>query len=258
MLTKEELLEKGLSEEVADEIISSFNDSSEESTPLSDLRKALEDEDSEMESLFKAEDEEDEEEEEKEEKGDAEYMKMKRYMKQKGAVACQKMMKELGFSKMNKAIEDFDTDADGAVVEMADLKPVLAEQAEINSVMAKAIDTLAGAIDVISGKMDKSFDLMQKAGRLQVKIGEGLSDFLSTPQGRKGVTAPQSQVMEKAISINKSQNELVYSTLMKAVQKGDKEAGIVISAFESHGHDANRLNAKQKEYINGLLTKEDK
>ena len=83
MLTKEELLQKGISEEMADEIIAGFSDSDEESS-LQALQKAL-GENPEMDDLFKAEKgekkEEEDEDEDKEDYNDS-YMKkhMKRYM----------------------------------------------------------------------------------------------------------------------------------------------------------------------------------
>ena len=115
-MTKEELLQKGVSEEVADEIIQAMTVQEDEDS-LSALQKALDEVPENMELLEKAEDEE----EEDEEKDEYSEKDMKRYMKAKGKAACQKMMKELGFAseKMSKAVEDIDADADGAIVEMA-------------------------------------------------------------------------------------------------------------------------------------------
>jgi hypothetical protein len=140
---------------------------------------------------------------------------------------------------------------------MTDLAPFLASQSEFNEEMVKAVSKLAEQIDCITEKTDKSFELMQKAARLQVEQSKGLNEFLNVPQGRKGTVS--TGVMAKAVDTSKftrEDNTIIYSSLMKAVKNGDKDAGMVISAFESAGHDANRLNNDQKKYIQEIITKE--
>ena len=259
-MTKEELLSKGVSEDVADEIILAMDTQEDEQDSLSALQKALDDVPEEMELLEKAEDE-DEDDEDKEDY-DEKYMKkyMKRYMKaNKGS--CQKMMKELGDAgeKMSKAIDDFDEDADGAVIEMAELAPILEEQSELNAKMLKAIVVLSDQIESITEVSAKNYDLMTKAAKVQVEQAKGLQDFMSVPSGRKGVVA--GAPLEKAIQPDATKfapedNQIIYQSLMKAVKEGDRNAGLVISAFDSKGKDANRLNTVQKKYIHELLSKE--
>lgn len=277
MFTKTELLEKGVPADAADEIISAFLDS--ETDPLLEMQKALKgDSDSDKEpeerSLFKAEegdDEDDKKKDEDDEDYDEKYMKkhIKRYMKE-NKPTCQRMMKKSGWdsddddspkegkeSKMKKAMDEIDMDSEGAIVEMTDLAPFLVSQTEFNDEMVKAISKLTEQVNYITEKTDKSFDLMQKAARLQVKQSEGLNEFLNVPQGRKGTIS--TGVMAKAVDTNKftrEDNTIIYSSLMKAVKSGDKDAGMVISAFESAGHDANRLNNDQKKYIQEIITKE--
>ena len=86
MITKEELLQKGIDASEADKIISALEAQVENSSPLEALNKALND-DPEMDSLFKAakKGEGDEDEDEDEEEYDEKFMKkMKKYMKSKG------------------------------------------------------------------------------------------------------------------------------------------------------------------------------
>ena len=259
-MTKEELLQKGVSDEAADEIMSAFSDENVEDNSLLALQKAL-DGDPEMDSLFKAEKKEGDEKDEDDEY-DESYMKkhMKRYMKaNKKSVS--KMVKDFGDSgeDMKKAIEDIDTDSEGAVVEMVNLAPYLESQNEFNQKMVKAISDLHGQIEVVSVQTEKSFDLIQKAAKVQIEQAKEVNTFLSVPKGRKGVIA--SAEMMKAGNVESSKfsrddNNIIYRTLMKATKEKDTKAGMIISSFETAGHDANRLNASQKQYIQELLAKE--
>lgn len=265
-MTKEELLQKGISEEVADEIVAAFTDSNENS--LQALTKALDDEP--MGDLFKAKggkDEEDEDEEDEE--YDEKFMKkMKRYMKENEKEEDEgegekepddKDDKPGLFGKekaMKKAIENIDTDStSGAIVEMTDLAPFLAGQADFNSTLAKAVCDLSRKIDKIVSQNAKSYDLMQKAARVTEEQAKLTDTYLSTPTGRKGVTASVSMQKANAAVGNSG---LVYETLMKATRGGDKTAGEIISEFESVGKNINRLTPVQKDYINTLLTAEAK
>jgi hypothetical protein len=263
MLTKEEMLQKGISEEEADQILSAFEPGSEED-PLQALNKAISGDSEEdlFTSLNKADDGEGEEEEGKE-GYDEEYMKkyMKRYMKSNGK-ACTKMMKEVGLIQddMKKAIDDIDIDADGAVVEMEDLKPFLDSQADFNASMVKAMNDLAGYIDVIVAQNDKSYDLMKKAASVTAIQAEGMGHFLGKSQGRSGVVATQN--LEKAggldiSNVSEEQNKTIHSTLMKAVKAGDEKAGTIISVFESVGHDANKMNPAQKKALNDIMMNQE-
>lgn len=172
--------------------------------------------------------------------------------------ACGKMAKEVGIfnENMEKAVSELDMDAEGAIVEMVDLKPILEAQGEVNSSMAKAIENLSEQVSYIASQQDKSFDLMRKAAAVQVETSKGLDTFLSTPQGRRGVTA--SVEMQKASAINPETNGVAYSVLMKATKSGDQKAGMVISAFETAGKRLERLNPAQRAYIAELIQKEGK
>lgn len=250
MLTKEELLQKGISDEIADEIVAGYpsEDSQDEVSPLEDLQKAL---DPEMDNLSKAAKGEKEEDSEDEEKGDynENFMKkMKRYMKEKG-----KMFKEEK-EEMKKAVDELDLDSEGAVIEMADLAPILERQAEFNEIMSKAIENIAANMVIVSEKSDKSFDLMQKAAKVTAVYAGGMDKFLATPEGRKGVVADAK--MNKAKETAVEQNRIVYEVLQKATLSGDREAGYIASVFESSGKNLKVLNDKQRAYINTLIKKE--
>lgn len=253
MLTKEQMLQKGVSEEAADEIIASYSFTED---PLLDLQKALDDP---SEDLLKAESEkEDEDENEDEDDFDEKYMKkyMQRFMK-KNSSYCSKMMKKLNSSneKMEKAISDIDLDAEGAIVEMTDLSPFLENQSVFNQTMVKAIDCLSNQIDGIVKSSEKSFDLMQKAAKVQVEQAKLFSNISSTSNGRKGVLVNED--LSKAGDVLKSHGDIIYTELLKATQTGDKNAGYILSAFESSGKNANLLNESQKKYINNLINNKE-
>lgn len=257
MLTKEELLQKGISEDVADEIIAAAESDGSPENSLQALEKALNNE-----TLFKAKGGDDDEGDEEEEGSDYDesYMKkyMKRYMKENKA-ACGKMAKDVGIfgGEMKKAVESFDNDAEAAVIEMEDLKPILESQVEFNDAMSKAVEEISGAIELIRVRAEQSYDLMQKAAAVQVETAKSMDEFFSTPAGRKGVTA--SVTMQKAENpVSPEMVKTVYSTLMKATQKGDQKAGMILSAFESTGKNLKRLNDLQRQYINDLIQQEAK
>jgi hypothetical protein len=255
-MTRDELLEKGVSADVADEIIAAFDEKGSENS-LELLEKALAQDDK-QESLFKAEEEE-EEEEEGEKEYDEEYMRkyMKKYMKANMS-ACKKAAKELGmFSEdMKKAIDDVNIDAEGAVVEMTDLAPFLESQREFNEQMAKAVSTLANEISVIAAQTENGFDVMHKAARVQLEQARAFDEFMATPSGRKGVTATAN--MQKAVeyTVTPEQKREVYSALFKATRSGDHKAGEIISIYESSGQNLHVLTPEQKLYVNDLLNKE--
>ena len=268
MLTKEELLQKGISEEVADEIIAAAAADSDPVNSLQTLEKAL-NEDAEEGELFKAnggegkgkKDDDDDEDDEDEGGGyNEEYMKkyMKRFMKEnKGAAS--KAAKEVGIfaGEMKKAVSDMDLDAvDGAMIEMKDLAPILENQLDFNSKMAKAMEDISSAVEIIRAQQDQSFDLMKKAAAVQIETAKGFGEFLSTPQGRKGVTA--NVEMAKAAKLSPDDAKKVYTVLMKAVHNGDQIAGGIISRYESAGKDIRALTPDQKKYINDLILKEAK
>ena len=257
-MTKEELLSKGVSENVADEIIAAFEDNGQENS-LSLLEKALNKKEDTDESLFKAADKEegDKGEEEDDDDYDEKYMKkyMKRYMKENEKEFEGEMKKSS--ASMKKAREDFDMDAEGAVVEMADLKPFLDNQMSMNDTMCKAISNLQAELKVISAQNEESYSIMTKAARVQVEQAKALDSVFSQPVGRKGLIAqvPETK-MQKAVEFAAADNAQVYSVLMKATRAGDTTAGLLISAFESAGKNVNSLNPVQKKYISELLIKE--
>ena len=256
-MTREELLEKGISEDVADEIISAFDEKGSENS-LELLEKALSQDDK-QESLFKADEPEEDDDDEGGDGYDEEYMRkyMKKYMKENTS-ACKKAAKEIGLfnEDMKKAIDDVNVDADGAVVEMADLAPFLDSQREYNEQMAKAISVLAEQISVISAQAENGFDVMHKAARVQLEQARAFDQFLGAPTGRKGVTATAD--MQKAVeyTVTPEQKRDVYSALFKATRSGDHKAGEIISIFESAGQDIRALTPEHKLYVNDLLNKE--
>ena len=257
-MTKEELLQKGVSEEDADEIIQAFSQEDEDS--LSALQKALEDDPA--DDLMKAGKAKAEDDDEKGDDDDynEEYMKkyMKRYMKENRA-SSKKIMNDLEESgeDMKKAIDDFDVDAEGAVIEMSDLKPILSDQSNFNSGMVKAISEINDQIFSITRKLDQTYDLMQKAAKVQVEQAKGVSEILSEPQGRKGVIATSDmQKAGESVSFSPEDGKVIYTSLMKAVREGDKNAGYVISAYESAGKNVNLLTPQHKQYIHELISKE--
>ena len=260
MLTKDELLQKEISEEDADEIIAAFDENVDS---LQTLEKALGEEVPEMDLFVKAEkggeDEDSDEDDEDKDKDDynENFMKkhMKRYMKE-NEKSCGKMAKEVGVfgENMSKAISEFDTDAEGAIVEMIDLKPILEGQMEFNSVMAKAIEGMSAQIDMISAKSEDTFSLMSKSARVQVEQAKGMGEYLSQPTGRKGAVS-NVVPMQKAepIVVSADGQREIYAVLEKAMKDGDSNAGLVMSAFESNGKDVNRLNLAQRQIISNLI-----
>lgn len=260
MLTKEELLQKGVPEEAADEIISAFSEGNNDQDPIDALQKALVD-DPDMDHLIKADKEGDMDKKDNEDEYDESYMKkyMKRYMKENKA-SVQKMMKNLGAASenMNKAISDIDSDSDCAVVEATDLAPYLESQTKFNGELVKAMSDFNDRVDIVSAKVEKAYDVLQKASKVIVEQSKGLNSFLSTPQGRKGsISADMKKAAQVDIKqISKEDNAFIYKTLMKATRNGDEKAGVIVSAFESMGHDAKKLNTAQKQYLQELLKKE--
>ena len=266
MLTKEELLAKGITEQAADEILAAFDENPESANSLELLEKALNKDSDTSESLFKAakkdkdddDDDDDDDEAGKKDDYDEEYMKkhMKKYMKE-NQKACGKMAKELGIAgeSMKKAIDDIDTGVEGAVVEMADLAPFLDAQREFAETMTKAVEEMSGQISLITDKTVSGFDLMEKAARVQVEQAKALDSYLSQPAGKKGVVFNADMAKAAARTIISPENTAeIYKVLMKATKNGDRAAGQVISAFESAGKNVAMLNNEHRAYIHKLLT----
>lgn len=255
MLTKEELLQKGISEEIADEIIKSYTDNSQEDDSLETLQKALNEGTPATEDLSKAEKkgDKDDSDGEKDDYNES-YMKkhMKRYMKEKGKVFEDK--DDDSEKDMKKAIDDIDLNSEGAVVEMTDLAPFLNTLGPIIASMSKAIPELAERIEVVSAQSEKNYDLMQKAAKVTAESAENMSKFLDIPNGRKGEDA--SVDMQKAQASSSEQRKIVHGVLMKAVRENDRKAGQIISAFESSGQNINALKPSDKKYVNDLIKKE--
>jgi hypothetical protein len=272
MLTKEELLEKGVPESAADEIIAAFEDGNADENSLQALAKALEknpeedllkagnggDDDDEKGSKGKGKKDDDDDEGEEGEYNEK-YMRkhMKRYMKENKKHAASSA-KEAGIfgDKMEKAVSDFDFDAAGAVVEMEDLKPILVAQNEFISAMSKAVQAISEQVEYISERQDKEFGVMRKAARVTVDQAVAMGEWLGQPQGRKGKDSIHAtSKMEKATSgpIDANGNKIIYSALLKATKNGDAVAGQILSVFESKGKNGNFLNAPQRQFIEKLL-----
>jgi len=269
MFTKEELLEKGVPESAADEIITAFEDGNADENSLQALAKALE-KDSESEELFKAEKggdddekgskgkgkkEDDDDDEEEEGEYNEKYMRkhMKRYMKENKKHAASSA-KEAGIfgDKMEKAVSDFDIDAAGAVVEMEDLKPILDAQTECISAMSKAIQSIADQIVLISDQQEKEFSVMRKAAKVTADQAMAINEWLGKPQGRKGKDSV-SEMKKALVPIDQNGNKIIYSALMKATQAGNSVAGQILSVFESKGKNANLLNVPQRQFVEKLI-----
>ena len=242
MFTKEELLEKGVSESAADEIIAAYEEDTFDN-PLLSLEKALSDKKEESGNLFKASDEDEDDEDE----GDEDEKEESESMKKDAKEACK---------KMKKAVDDFDMESTDTVLESADVTPVLEAQAELNSVMQKAVSATDKKIEVLSAKVDKMFDLMQKAARLSVEQAKASEIVLSQSQGRKGVVSTEMTKATNPFSLNDA--NIVYSALIKATQNGDAKAGMIVSGFEAHGKDVSKLKENDRRYISELLSKEGK
>lgn len=259
-MTKEELLSKGISEEVADEIIASFEDKANEDS-LQALKKAL-DPDTPEDDLIKAKGGKDKAEKEPDDEVDDDkeynesYMKkhMKRYMKENQKEFEGELKKCYG--SMKKAIDDIDPDADGMVVQMEDFTPFATNIVETVGEMCKAITALKAEVEIINDKTEKNYSLMQKAAKVQIEQAEGLDKFLSNSDtgGPRGIVATEK--MEKAINDAKMYNEQVYKVLFKATRKGDQQAGNVISYFESAGKNYKKLPPQMQEYVTDLMKAE--
>ena len=251
---KDLLLQKGMSSEDADEVIAEMN-SSENSSPLA-LLKAEMDGGSEMDTLFKAKGEGKETSEDDDDDYDEEYMKkyMKKYMKANKEEASDAAEEAGLFGKeMKKAVEDFDFDAEGAVVEMADLQPVLEALVPAIETMAKAIQAQNERIEVIADQNKEGYSLMHKAAAVTAETAETISGIGSLPKGRKGVTTLD---MSKAKTAIKSNPKEVLVTLSKALATGDMKAGDIGSKFQSAGCRIEALSPGEQTYVKDLIDKE--
>jgi len=251
MITKEELLQKGIASEEVDKIISALEGQTENSSPLEALNKALND-DSEMDSLFKAKEGEDDEDDEDGEEFDEKFMKkMKKYMKTKEH--SEPDGDEGMFGKMKKAVETVDPNAEGAIVEMAELSPVLNAMVETVEDMAKAISSLTKKIELISSQNSESYNLMAKAAAVTAETAEIVSGIGNAPLGRKGALMAD---MKKAQTLPSVDSQKVWTVLAKAINNGDIKAGEIGSKFESSGKRFNFLSDAEQSYVKELMTKE--
>lgn len=252
MITKEELLQKGIDPAEADKIIAALEGQKEDSSPLEALNKALSDS-PEMDSLFKAKEGEGDDDDDDDEEYDEKFMKkMKKYMKSKGKEEPDGDEGGNMFGKdMKKAIDDI-SGAEGAIVEMADLSPVLDAMVETVQTMAKAISSLEKKIEVISGQNAESFSLLAKAAAVTAETAEIVSGIGNAPVGRKGAIV---QDMQKAVKTN-IDSKVVFTTLSKALKTGDMKAGAIGSKFESSGKRFDFLNAEEQSYVKELISKE--
>ena len=270
MLSKDELLQKGVSEEVANEIIAAFEADPQDENSLLALQKALDGSDETDQTLSKAKgDDKDKDGKDKEPDDDDDdynekYIKkhMVRYMKENKS-SVKKGMKDAGLfaDKMEKALEDIDTDT-GAIIELNDFGPYLAAQREFNSEMLKALEMIVGQNEVISANLEKSFSLMQKAAKAQIDQATLVQGFMGKPVGRKGVIVADMSKADKNVDPNglftPEETKLAYQLLFKATKEGNSDAGTVISAFESSGKNPNILNKSHKKFIRDLIAKEAK
>ena len=260
MITKEELLQKGIDPEKADMIIAALEGQKDDSSPLALLKAEMSGGSEEL--LFKAKGEGkgdgDGDDDDDDADYDEEYMKkyMKKYMKANKKEASS-AAKEVGLfaEKMEKAINDIPSDAEGAVVEMADLSEFLDSQALFNEKMAKAVEAIVDRIEIIANQNVENYSLLHKAAAVTAETAEIISGMGNTPQGRKGVVIAD---MEKAVKTAPAMVDakIVYGVLSKAVASGDIVAGQIGSKFESAGKRFNALSQKEQEYVNELIKKE--
>lgn len=248
MITKEELLQKGIDPVVADEILASM-ESEENSSPLEALKKAVEKK-PETGDLFKAKEGEDDEDEDEE--YDEKFMKkMKKYMKSKGHEEPDGDEGEGNmFGKMKKAIDDIDPNAEGAIVEMAELAPVLEAMVETVQTMAKAISGLERRIELVSDQNSENYNLLAKAAAVTAETAEIISEIGTQPQGRKGVLMAD---MNKAKDMTQPEPKVVWAALTKALNSGNMKAGEIGSKYESAGKRFSALNAVEQNFVKELI-----
>jgi len=257
MITKEELLQKGIDPAEADKIISALEGQAENSSPLEALNKALKD-DSEMDSLFKAakKGEGDEDDEEDEEEYDEKFMKkMKKYMKSKGKEDSGDDDDDKGFfgKEMKKAVDDINPDSDGLVIEMADFKPVFESMVSTIQKMSKAISGLERKVEVLSEQNSDSYSLLAKAAAVTAETAEIVTGMGNIPAGRKGALIAD---MKKAKQVENVDPQKVWTALAKAVNAGDLKAGEIGSKFESAGKRFGFLSDPEQAYVMELMKKE--
>jgi len=264
-MTKEELLAKGVSEEVADQVIAELDGTGDaDDDALLSLQKALDGGSVKTGSLFKAEDEDEDDEKEDDEDEDGEKEKdMKKYMKKymkENPEGCKNFMKQFGAKfgdasdKMEKAADDLVLEQDN-IVEMADIAPFVDSQREFNDTMLKAVEFLASRIEVVAKNSEQSFDLMQKAARVTLEQSKLIAADASTPVGRRGVITTD---MQKAVLLSPDSNKVAYEVLTKAQENRVPGAGEAMMVFESHGKNLASLNSEAKKFIADLIAKEGK
>lgn len=261
-MLKKLLLQKGMSEAEADEIIAAT--AQENDSSLIALQKSLNS--PEMDKLFKAKGGKDEAEEDGGDDDDEEYdekfmKKHKKYMKKFGKGDDGKHDEPDGdeapaFGKeMKKAVSDFDFQAEGGVVEMAELSPLIEAFVSTVSNLEKAISGLNRKVELISAQNEASFSLMAKAAAVQVETAETISGIASTPAGRKGIVV-QDMAKAKSTAIVTAEPKTVWKVLAKAITGGDMKAGAIGSKFESSGMRINFLNQDEQKYVQELIAKE--
>jgi hypothetical protein len=257
--TKNELLAKGIDPTVADEIIASYDRSSEDENPLTRLEKALKPKkENDEQSLFKAEEGEKDgdpanDNEPDEDEDDEKFMKKNKKAMKK---AEDDEDEEKG-EEMKKAFDSIDRSAPGAVVEMEDLAPAISAIQKSFSSLLKAVSVLSSRVDKIVAQNEESYDLMHKAAELQVETSKGLSSVLALPTGRKSVSTVN---MEKAVAVNAdlTNRQLVYQVLAKGVQMKDPIAGAIAERYESAGHDIRVLSKEDRAGIAKLIQENNK
>lgn len=250
MITKEELLQKGIDPDEADKIISALEGQKENSSPLEALKKAI-DKEPETGNLFKAKKGEGEEDDEDDEEYDEKFMKKhKKYMKSKGHEEPDGDEGGNMFGKMKKAVDDIDPNAEGAIVEMAELAPLLEAMVETVQTMAKAISGLERRIEVISGQNAESYSLLAKAAAVTAETAEIISEIGTQPQGRKGVLIAD---MNKAKDATVPESKLIWSALTKAFNSGNIKAGEIGSKYESAGKRFGFLSPAEQNFVKELI-----
>lgn len=265
MTLKEELLQKGIDPAIVEEMIN-LAESGKSGDAIEALAKALSNTGG-QQDLFKADDEDDDDDDsmsdddndddDDDDGYDEKYMKknMKRYMSENKA-ACKKMVEsfEGESGKLQKAISSIDEDADGAVVEMVNLSPLLTSISSTMQSLTKAMFKMIDRVDELESGQIETQDLLEKASSVTLAIAENNQKVFSQSTGRRSVTEDLTKAeISRQQTAQNSNKRVVHEVLKKAIQNGDRKAGEIMGVFESTGMRLDVLNSDEKLYVKNLL-----
>lgn len=246
MTPKDLLLQKGFTEEEADQMITALSEK-ETQNPLPLLKAVLTKKPDEVFGKAAAKEEDDED-------YSADYMKkhMKRFMKEnKESYTDMEDDSDMAKKKMKKAVEEMDPDADGAVLDMVDLKPYLTAQGKTIETLAKAVKAINETLEVVMTQGAQNYHLAEATAAVNVETAEMLQKAMGKSMGRKGQTVDEK--MQKAIETKHADSETKWQALFKATQNGDPRAGSIIGVFESNNRSTKNLPKSDVLYIDELV-----